>query len=175
MIKMLNSIFGQTTIYKIYIVSREPILRWPTSATAIKKSSRQKRKAHGKREKLTAKEKSSQQKRRAHSKKEKLTAKEKSSRQKRKAYGKKEKFTAKEKVSLQKRKAHDKKEKLTSKAHSKKEKLAAEVKISRRKLKSRSGSKNSWRCLWLSLVFGELHAVYNQLIQRDIHYCSLSV
>ena len=115
----------------------ELFLRWPTSATAIKKSSRQKRKAYGKKEKLTAKEKSSRQKRKTHGKKEKLTAIEKSSRQR--------------------------------------EKLTAKEKSSRRKLKTRGGSKNSWRGLWLSLVFGVLHAVYNQFIQRDIHYCSLSV
>ena len=108
-----------------------PVVRWPTSATAIKKSSRQKRKAHGNKEKLTAKKKSSRQKRKAHSKK-------------RKAHGKREKLTAKKKSSRQKRKA-------------------------------RGGSKNSWWGLWLSLVFGVLHAVYNQFIQRDIHYCSLSV
>ena len=81
------------------------VLRWPTSATAIKKSSRQKRKAHGKKEKLTEKKKSSRQKRKALGNKEKLTAKKKSSRQKRKALGKKEKLTAKEKISRQKRKA----------------------------------------------------------------------
>ena len=80
----------------------ELFLRWPTSATAIKKSSRQKRKAHGKKEKLTAKEKSSRQKRKAHGKKEKLTAKEKSSRQKRKAHGKREKLAAEVKNSLRK-------------------------------------------------------------------------
>ena len=51
----------------------------------MRKSSRQKRKAHSKKEKLTAKEKSSRQKRKAHDKKEKLTAKKKSSWQKRKA------------------------------------------------------------------------------------------
>ena len=94
----------------------------------------------------------------------KLTAKKKSSRQKRKAHGKKEKLTAKMKSSRRKRKAHGKREKLTAKKKS-----------SRRKLKTRGGSKNSWRGLWLSLVFGVLHAVYNQFIQRDIHYCSLSV
>ena len=38
----------------------------------MKKSSRQKRKAHSKKEKLTAKKKSSRQKRKAHGKKEKL-------------------------------------------------------------------------------------------------------
>ena len=79
-------------------------------------------------------------------------AKKKSSRQKRKAHGKKEKLTAKKKSSRQKRKARGKKEK-----------LAAEV-------KTRGGSKNSWRGLWLSLVFSVLHAVSNQLIQRNIHY-----
>ena len=61
---------------------------------AKKKSSRQKRKAHSKREKPMAKEKSSRQKRKAHGKKEKLTAKKKSSRQKRKAHGKKQKLVA---------------------------------------------------------------------------------
>ena len=70
-------------------------LRWPTSATVMKKSSRPKRKAHGRKEKFTAKEKSSRQKRKAHGKREKLTEKEKSSRQKRKAHGKKEKLAAK--------------------------------------------------------------------------------
>ena len=102
--------------------------------------------------------------RKGHGKKEKITAKEKSSRQKRKAHGKREKLTAKKKSSRQKRKAHGKKEKLTVKEKS-----------SRQKRKARGGSKNSWWGLWLSLVFGVLHAVSNQSIQRDIHYCSLSV
>ena len=81
---------------------------------AKKKSSRQKSKAHDKKEKLTAKEQSSRQKSKAHGKKEKLKAKKKSSRQKRKAHGKKEKLTAKEKSSRQKRKAHGKKEMLAA-------------------------------------------------------------
>ena len=122
-------------------------------------------KCHGNKEKLTARKKSSRQKRKAHGKKEKLTAKEKSSQQKRKAHGIKEKLTTKEKSSWQKRKAHGKKEKLTAKEKS-----------SWQKTKACGGSKNSWRSLWLSLVFGVLHVVYiNQFIQRDIHYCSLSV
>ena len=66
--------------------------------TGIRKSSRQKRKTYGKKEKLTAIKKSSQQKRKAHGKKEKLTAKKKSSRQERKAHSKKEKLTAKRKA-----------------------------------------------------------------------------
>ena len=114
-------------------------------------------KCHGNKEKLTAKKKSSRQKRKARGKKEKLTAKEKSSR-------KKEKLTVKKKSSRQKRKPHGKREKLTVKKKS-----------SRQKRKARGGSKNSWRGLWLSLVFGVLHAVSNQFIQRDIHNCSLSV
>ena len=115
-------------------------------------------KCHGKKEKFTAKKKSSRQKRKAHSKREKLTAKEKSSRQKRKAHGKKENLTAEKKTSRQKRKPHGKKENFTAKK-----------KTSRQKRKARGGSKNSWRKLkltagsWLSLVFGLLHAVYNQL------------
>ena len=78
------------------------VLRWPTSATAIKKSSQQKRKAHGKKEKLTEKKKSSRQKRKALGNKEKLTAKEKSSQKKRKAHGKRENLTAKKKSSRRK-------------------------------------------------------------------------
>ena len=126
------------------------ILRWPTSATAKKKSSRQKRKAHDKREKLTAKKKSPRQKRKAHRKKENLMAKKKSSRQKRKAHGKKEKLTAKKKSSRQKGKPHGKK-----------------LKSSRRKLKLMAGS--------LAVTCLGRVACRVLIIQRDIHYCSSSV
>ena len=59
-------------------------LRWPTTVTAKEKTSRQKKKTHGKRKnlmakrkRLTAKEKTSQQKKKPHCKKKRLTAKEK--------------------------------------------------------------------------------------------------
>ena len=59
-------------------------LRWPTTVTAKEKTSRQKKKTHGKRKnllakrkRLTAKEKTSQQKRKPHCKKKRLTVKEK--------------------------------------------------------------------------------------------------
>ena len=59
-------------------------LRWPTTVTAKEKTSRQKKKTHGKRKNLTAKRK-------------RLTAKEKTSQQKKKPHGKKKRLTAKEK------------------------------------------------------------------------------
>ena len=102
----LFSLFQQTLCKRM--ITSFMFLWWPTSATAIKKSSWQKRKAHSKREKLMAKEKNSQQKRKAHSKREKLTAKKKSSRQKSKAHGKKEKLMAKKKNLWRKSKTHGK-------------------------------------------------------------------